>query len=245
VPLAALEAACASLRPARDLASALRREGAGRSRRGPVRVIAEVKQASPSRGVIRRDFAPAALAQAYAAAGAAAVSVLTDGPFFQGSLADLAAVRQAVCLPVLRKDFHVDAYQVWEARAAGADAVLLIAATLTDAALQALLALAQTLTLTALVEVHDRRELARAVAAGAAVIGINNRDLASFEVSLATTFDLLGDVPPEAVLVSESGIGRREDVVRLGEAGVDAVLVGEGLLREADVGAALRRLTGG
>ncbi|RPJ60063.1 MAG: indole-3-glycerol phosphate synthase TrpC [Acidobacteria bacterium] len=244
VPLGALQAACERLAPGRDFAAALRRDGGERRRRGAVRVIAEVKRASPSRGVIRREFPPAALARAYAAAGARAVSVLTDQPFFQGSLADLAVVREAVELPVLRKDFHVDGYQLWEARAAGADAVLLIVATLTDAALGALLTLARRLTLGALVEVHDRQELTRAVAAGAAVIGINNRDLATFEVSLAATFDLVPDVPASTVLVSESGIGQREDVVRLGEAGVDAILVGEALLREPDVGAALRRLTG-
>ncbi|MFB3816525.1 MAG: indole-3-glycerol phosphate synthase TrpC [Candidatus Methylomirabilales bacterium] len=241
-PLARLEAACAAAPPPRDLAAAIRRASGTPRRQGPIRVIAEVKKASPSRGVIRENFDPVALAQEYEKAGAHAISVLTDAPFFHGSLADLSAVRGAVGLPLLRKDFHVEAYQLWEARAAGADAVLLIVATLEDAALRDLLALARRLSLTALVEVHTGDELARALAAGAPVLGINNRNLATFEVALDTTFALLPRVPPDRVLVSESGIATAEDVRRLADAGADAVLVGEGLLRHADVGAGLRRL---
>lgn len=243
-PPARLEAACAAAPPPRDFAAAIRRASAAPRRQGWIRIIAEVKKASPSRGVIREDFDPVTLAQEYEKAGAHGISVLTDAPFFQGSLQDLAAVRDAVALPILRKDFHVEAYQVWEARAAGADAVLLIAATLADPALRELLALSRALSLTALVEVHTGDELERALAAGAQVIGINNRNLATFEVTLDTTFALLPRVPPDRVLVSESGIGTAEDVRRLAEAGADAVLVGEGLLRHADVGAALRRLAG-
>ncbi len=243
-PLPELQSACAGLPAPRDFCAAVRRAGGSPRRAGPIRVIAEVKKGSPSRGVIREDFVPAELAQAYEKAGAHAVSVLTDGPFFHGSLEDLAAVRVAVSLPILRKDFHVDPYQLWEARAAGADAVLLIAAALTDAALRDLLGLCRSLALAALVEVHTGDELARARAAGATLIGINNRDLRSFQVSLGTTFGLLPGVPAEAILVSESGISRPEDARALAEAGVDAILVGEGLLRHADVGEALRRLVG-
>ena len=209
-----------------------------------MRVIAEVKKASPSRGVIRPDFEPAAIARAYAEAGAAAISVLTDAPFFQGSLAHLAAVRRAVKVPLLRKDFHLDPYQLWEAREAGADAVLLIAAALGPSEIRDLLALSGEIGLAALVEVHTRPELATAIACGADLIGINNRNLQTFEVALETTFTLLSAVPDGAVLVSESGIGAPEEVARLAAAGADAILVGEGLLRHADVAAALRRLLG-
>jgi indole-3-glycerol phosphate synthase len=209
-----------------------------------VRVVAEVKKASPSRGVIRADFVPADLARAYVLAGAQAISVLTDEPFFQGRLADLDAARGAVDLPILRKDFHVDPYQLWEARAAGADAVLLIVATLSPPELTDLLGLSRELGLAALVEVHTRQELETALESGANLVGVNNRDLKSFEVSLETTFGLLPYVPSPVVLLSESGISRPEEVSRLAAAGVDGILVGEGLLRHADAGGALRRLLG-
>ncbi len=242
-PLAELRARCRDLPPTRDFLGALRRElGCTGRRRGAIRVVAEVKKASPSRGVIRRDFEPAALARAYAEGGAAAVSVLTDGPFFQGSLAHLETVRGAVDLPVLRKDFHVDPYQLWEARAAGADAVLLIVAALAPSEFRDLLGLSRDLGLAALVEVHTYQELAAALAGGARLVGINNRNLQTFEVTLKTTLDLLLFVPNEVVLVSESGIHAPEEVAKLAGAGVDAILVGEGILRHADVGQALRRL---
>jgi indole-3-glycerol phosphate synthase len=244
-PLSELEARCRHLPPTRDCLAALRRPAGTGRRSGPVRVIAEVKKASPSKGVIRQNFAPAELAQAYARAGAHAISVLTDEPFFQGSLEHLGAVRGAVNLPILRKDFHVEPYQLWEARTAGADAVLLIVAALSPTALQDLLALSKALTLSALVEVHTRQELETAWLAGAEIVGINNRDLKSFDVSLQTTFGLLPFVPAGVVLVSESGISLPEEVARLASAGVDAILVGEGLLRHADVGAALRNLVSG
>jgi indole-3-glycerol phosphate synthase len=243
VPLAELRARCRDLEAPRDFAGAVRRPpGAARRRTGPLAVIAEIKKASPSRGVIRPDFQPAALAAAYAAAGASAVSVLTDGPFFQGSLQDLAAVRQHVELPILRKDFHLDPYQLYEARAAGADAVLLIAAILTAAKIRDLLSLAGELGLAALVEAHDAEELEQALACGARIVGINNRDLRTFRVTLQTTFDLLSMVPADRALVSESGVLAAADARRLAEAGVDAILVGEGLLTHPDVGAALRAL---
>jgi len=245
VPLAEIQARCRGRAPARDFRCALRREaGQDTRRRGDLRVIAEIKQASPSRGVIRPGFDPVALAQAYGAAGAQAISVLTDAPFFQGSLDHLAAVRDAVEVPLLRKDFHVDPYQLWEARAAGADAVLLIVAALPAGQLQDLLGLSRELGLGALVEVHTRAELEVAVASGADLIGINNRDLQRFVVSLETTFALLPLVPDATVLVSESGITEPAQVARLTAAGADAILVGEGLLRHPDVGEALRRLRG-
>jgi indole-3-glycerol phosphate synthase len=203
-----------------------------------------VKKASPSKGVIRPDFVPVDLARAYAEGGADAISVLTDAPFFQGSLEHLAAVRSAVDLPVLRKDFHLDAYQVWEARAAGADAVLLILAAQGPAELGELLGLSRELGLAALVEVHTTAELETALESGVELLGINNRDLKSFEVSLETTFALLPRVPLGVILLSESGISRTEEVARLAAAGVDGILVGEGLLRHADVGQALRDLVG-
>jgi indole-3-glycerol phosphate synthase len=243
LPLAELRARCRDLAPPRDFLGAVRRPpGAACRRAGPLRVIAEAKKASPSRGIIRPDFQPAAIAAAYAAAGASAISVLTDGPFFQGSLQDLVAVRQRVDLPLLRKDFHLDPYQLYEARAAGADAVLLIVAALTPAEIGDLLGLAGDLGLAALVEAHSGAELDRALAAGAGIVGINNRDLRTFQVTLQTTFDLIPMVPPDCALVSESGVQAAADARRLAEAGVDAILVGEGLLKHADVGAALRAL---
>jgi indole-3-glycerol phosphate synthase len=245
VPLAELQARCRDRAPAADVRRALRREaGQGVRRRGAVRVIAEIKQASPSRGVIRPGFDPVALARDYAAAGAQAISVLTDAPFFQGGLDHLVAVRAAVEVPLLRKDFHLDPYQLWEARAAGADAVLLIVAALPVGQLQDLLGLSRELGLAGLVEVHTRPELEVAMASGADLIGINNRDLQRFAVSLETTFTLLPLVPDRIVLVSESGIAEPAQVTRLAAAGVDAILVGEGLLRHRDVGDALRQLCG-
>ncbi len=245
VPLSELKGRCRDAPPPRDFAGALRRVVDNNGRRaGPIRVIAEVKKASPSKGVIRPDYAPADLARSYARAGAQAISVLTDASFFGGSLDHLVAVREAVNLPVLRKDFHVEAYQLWEARAAGADAVLLIAAALQPAEFLCLMELSRELRLAVLAEVHARKELEMVLECGAEIVGINNRDLQSFEVSLETTLGLMPGVPPEVVLVSESGISRPEEVERLAAAGVDAILVGEGLLRHADVGNALRSLVG-
>jgi indole-3-glycerol phosphate synthase len=198
--------------------------------------------------VIRQDLDPVALARAYEASGAAAVSVLTDKHYFQGSLDDLRAVRESIDLPVLRKDFVLDPYQVYQARAAGADAVLLIVAALKDGELQALLHLAETLGMAALVEVHNASELERALevrsADGQPIIGVNNRDLRTFEVDLGTTERLRPQVPPELIFVAESGIHGRADVARLAVAGIDAILVGETLVRAPDVGAKVRELIG-
>lgn len=222
--------------PPRDFAAALRRPG--------LQVIAEVKRASPSAGVIRPDFDPPALAASYARGGAAALSVLTDLPHFQGTLGHLQAARAAVALPVLRKDFTLGPYHVFEARAAGADAVLLIVALLDDTALRDLLALARELRMAALVEVHDPPEVDRALAAGASLIGINNRDLRTFQTDLAQTETVLRHLPTREglTIVSESGIKTAADLRRLADLGVDAVLIGETLMRAPDPGAALAAL---
>lgn len=223
--------------PPRDLAAALRTTG-------PIRLIAEVKKASPSQGVIRPDFDPVAIARVYEAHGAAALSVLTDGPYFQGRLEDLCRVRAVAGIPVLRKDFIIDPFQVFEARAAGADAVLLIAECLDTAALAELHALICQLGMTPLVEIYRPENLARVVELGVGVIGINNRDLRTFEVDLGHTLRLREQVPADRILVSESGIRSRADALRLEAAGVHAMLVGESLMRQADIGQAVDRLLG-
>ncbi|HMN78231.1 MAG TPA: indole-3-glycerol phosphate synthase TrpC [Burkholderiaceae bacterium] len=224
----------------RDFAAALRaRIGVGQAA-----VIAEVKKASPSKGVLREHFVPAEIAASYAAGGAACLSVLTDAQFFQGSAAYLAQARAACTLPVLRKDFVIDAYQVAEARAMGADAVLLIVACLDDAQLADLEAQAHALGMAVLVEVHDGAELDRALALATPLVGVNNRNLRSFEVSLDTTLELRPRLPADRLLVTESGILARGDVQRLRRAGVDAFLVGEAFMRANDPGAALAALFG-
>ncbi len=235
-----LEDAARAAGPVRPLAAAL-----GRAPGAPVRVIAEIKRASPSAGPIRPGADPAAVAREYAAAGAAAISVLTDERFFDGHLRFLAAVRAAVGLPLLRKDFIVDPYQVVEARAAGADAVLLIAAALEPPALAGLLAEAARLGMDALVEIHRETEAEVALAAGARLIGVNHRDLATFTIDMDLTARLAPRLPAGAVLVAESGIRTAADVRRLGEAGAHAVLVGETLMRAPSPGAALAELLAG
>jgi indole-3-glycerol phosphate synthase len=236
VSTADLRALATDAPPPRDFAAALRQ-----SARRP-RAIAEVKRASPSAGPIRPGADPVAIAAAYEAAGAAAVSVLTDAPFFDGSLLHLAGVRARVGIPVLRKDFIVDEYQVWEARAYGADAVLLIAAALADPALAELREAVESLGMTALVEVHDEDEAARAVAAGARVIGVNHRDLKTFRMDMELFARVRPLFPPGTVGVAESGIKTPADVARLCAAGADAVLVGETLMRHPSPGDALREL---
>lgn len=210
-----------------------------------VAVIAEAKKASPSKGVIRSDFDPVAIAHSYLAGGAQALSVLTDVDFFQGSLSYIPAVRSAVPLPVLRKDFIIDSRQIREARAYGADAILLIAAILETSQIEEYLALATELGMDALVEVHDEHEAEKAVAAGSRLIGINNRDLRDFSMDLNTTFRLQKMIPPEIPLVSESGIRDFQDMKRLAEHGIRAALVGETLMRAADPAEALRVLVSG
>lgn len=205
-------------------------------------VIAEIKKASPSKGVLCEDFIPADIAQTYAEHGAACLSVLTDVQFFQGSIDFLKQARASCQLPVLRKDFIVDAYQVYESRAMGADAILLIAACLDDAQMAEFEAIAHRLDMAVLVEVHDALELARALKLKTPLLGINNRNLKTFEVSLDTTLALMRDVPANRLLVTESGIVSRDDVLRMGAAGVNAFLVGEAFMRAADPGEALAEL---
>jgi len=238
VPLAELAERCVALPSARGFAAALQAKlGAGLPA-----VIAEVKKASPSKGVIRPDFHPAQIAESYERGGAACLSVLTDVDFFQGADAYLQQARAACALPVLRKDFTVDAYQVYEARLLGADCILLIVAALDDAALAELSHLAMDLGMDVLVEVHDIDELERALQVGAPLVGINNRSLRTFEVSLETTLALRAAVPPDRLLVTESGIATPADVARMREHGVNAFLVGETFMRAPDPGAELARL---
>jgi indole-3-glycerol phosphate synthase len=231
-PLAQVMADAQAAPPARAFADALRRD--------TVALIAEVKRASPSKGLLVADFDPAAVSAVYATSGAACISVLTDERFFQGSLAYLQDVRAAASVPALRKDFTLAPYQVYEARAAGADAVLLIAAALADGALADLHALALELGMAALVEVHDAGELERALKLGARLVGVNNRDLKTFNVDMETTARLAALVPAEVTLVAESGIASADDVRRMGAVGADAVLVGEALMKAADMAAAAR-----
>jgi indole-3-glycerol phosphate synthase len=235
-PRAALEAMCKDLAAPRDFERALTPV------RGGVRLIAEVKKASPSRGVLAADLDPVGLASTYARHGADAISVLTDAKYFQGSLEILRQIRATVDVPLLRKDFTIDEYQLWEARAAGADAVLLIVAILAPPLLRDLAAAAKGLGLAALVECHTEAELEVALGAGSRIIGINNRDLGTFETRIETTLALLPRIPPGPVVVSESGFFGGADVRRVVDAGAHAVLVGEGLVRAADVAAKLREL---
>jgi len=212
-------------------------------RRAPA-VIAEIKKASPSKGVLREDFDPAGLAKQYERGGAAALSVLTDEPFFQGNLEHLGTARNATMLPALRKDFTLDEYHVVEAAAHGADAVLLIAAILEEQEIRDLREWAGRFRMAAIVEVHDQRELRTALAAGADIIGVNNRDLRTFEVTLETSLRLAEEIPEGVLKISESGIHSHGDIQRLEDAGFDAFLVGEHLLRAANPEAALRELLG-
>lgn len=207
-----------------------------------VSIIAEVKRASPSKGMIRPDLDVGLVAASYEKAGARAVSVLTEGRYFRGSLADLKAARQSCRLPLLRKDFIVDAYQVWEAADAGADAILLIVAALSETQLSGLYAEAGDAGVECLVEAHNRAELEAALAMGAAIVGINNRDLKTFEVNLDTSLELVKLIPGDVLAVAESGIRNRDDVSRLSEAGFHAVLIGEALMRSPDPGAKIRGL---
>ena len=236
-PLADLEARIAVQAAPLDFGASLRR--------GRVSVIAEVKKASPSQGLLCADFHPVQMAECYAAGGAAAVSVLTEVDHFQGKLTYLEDIKAAAGLegtPLLRKDFMFDPYQVYEARAFGADAILLIVAILDDTALAELSALAGSLGMQCLVEVHNEAELSRALVAGADIIGINNRDLRTFEVDIATTEKLAALIPAGHTIVSESGIRSRADIDRLGEGGVSAVLIGEALVTADDVATRLKEL---
>ncbi|HEX4870698.1 MAG TPA: indole-3-glycerol phosphate synthase TrpC [Nevskiaceae bacterium] len=240
-PADQLERAALAATPPRGFAAALRQKVAA----GEAGVIAEIKRASPSKGLIRAEFDPAWLARDYARGGAACLSVLTDVDFFQGADAHLQAARAACPLPVIRKDFLIDPLQILEARALGADCVLLIVAALADAALQALFRLARDLGMDVLIEVHDAVELARVRALnlpGPLLLGVNNRNLRSFETRLETTLDLLGAMPADAEVVTESGIAHPADVARMRAAGVQRFLIGESLMRQPSPGSALQAL---
>ena len=241
-PLAAVRADAESRVLTRDFTAALRAKISG----GQSAVIAEIKKASPSKGVLRDDFVPADIAQSYAdgdgTTSAACLSVLTDKQFFQGSVDFLKQARASCDLPVLRKDFMVDPYQIYESRAMGADAILLIAACLDDAQMTDLEAIARSLDMAVLVEVHDGAELDRALKLKTPLIGVNNRNLKTFEVSLDTTLTLMRDMPSDRMLVCESGIHTRDDVLRMGSAGVNVFLVGEAFMRADEPGQALAEL---
>ena len=235
-PMENLKGSAAAAPASRDFKAALDAEG--------LSLIAEIKKASPSAGVIRADFVPADIARAYERGGARALSVLTDKCYFNGSLDDLKAAREAVALPVLRKDFVLDEAQLYEARAAGADAVLLIARLLGQEELCGFVRVARSRGMATLVEAHEKRELAKALRSDTEIVGVNNRDLATFQVDLETTLRLADDVPEDMILVSESGIRTREDLGKLKDAGVDAVLVGELFMRAEDVEAEVRGMLG-
>jgi indole-3-glycerol phosphate synthase len=238
LPLAEMERRARAAPPARDFVGALRAKIAA----GRPAVIAESKRASPSKGLLRKDYDPAAIARSYERGGAACLSVLTDREYFQGAPEHLAAARAACTLPVLRKDFMLDAYQVYEARAMGADCILLIAAAIGLPLMQELESVALGLGMAVLVEVHDGAELERALQLGTPLVGINNRDLRTFETRLETTLQLQSRVSAPRIVVSESGIADKSDVLRLWREGVRAYLVGEALMRAADPGSALADL---
>ena len=235
VPLTKLEAEVINLPPTRNFRNAI-------TGSGTVKLIAEVKKKSPSKGIIREDFHPVSIAETYVKNGAAAISVLTDKHFFAGELDYLRAIRDTVDVPLLRKDFTIDPYHIYQARVAGADAILLIVAALTASQLRTFMDVADSLSLASLVEVHTPEELAIALDVDAQIIGINNRDLHTFHTDLATTFRLRDTIPVDRVVVSESGIYSREDVTKLQEAGVHAMLVGESLMRSPDIGQQVRLL---
>ncbi|MFM8253500.1 MAG: indole-3-glycerol phosphate synthase TrpC [Planctomycetota bacterium] len=237
-PESQLESALANIGPTRDFFGAL-------AARGPIKLIAEVKKASPSKGIIRPDFCPVDIATAYEKAGASCLSVLTDVEYFQGSLDYLAKIRAAVDVPLLRKDFILDRYQLLEARLAGADAVLLIAEILDDCRLRSLHQASIDLGLTPLVEIYEPANLPRVLDIGATLIGVNNRNLHTFEVDLNHCIRLRNQIPLDCVMVGESGIHGPDDVQRLANAGIDAILVGEHLMRQPDIGLAVRHLLHG
>ncbi|MEK7678856.1 MAG: indole-3-glycerol phosphate synthase TrpC [Deltaproteobacteria bacterium] len=229
-----------SAMPVRDFRAAV----IGKGKADDIRIIAEVKKASPSKGVIRDVFDPLALAKEYEANGASAISVLTEEKYFQGSLEYLRLIKEKTGLPVLRKDFIIDEYQIYEARSAGADAVLLIAAILDEKALKNFIWLTEALGMAALIEVHDEEEIKKALEAGASLIGVNNRDLKTFKVDINATIRLLPLVPKDKILVSESGLSAREEILMLKKAGASAFLIGTALVKEKDAGKKLRELLG-
>ena len=237
MPLDTLKRKIRDLPPTRDFRAAL-------STSNYIHLIAEVKKKSPSKGIIREDFDPVGIARTYAENGASAISVLTDREFFAGELTYLSAIREAVTIPLLRKDFTIDPYHIYQARLAGADAILLIVSILTLAQLREFTEIARSLGLAGLVEVHTKAELELALTGGAEIVGINNRDLKTFHTDIATTFHLRASLPTDKIVVSESGIDTHKDVVKLKGAGINAILVGESLMRSPNIGDKVRELLG-
>ncbi|MBI3353490.1 MAG: indole-3-glycerol phosphate synthase TrpC [Nitrospirae bacterium] len=241
LPLSELKARINDLPETKGFKNAVSR---GKIKDVQIRLIAEIKKASPSKGIIREDFNVQGLAWIYEENGASAISVLTEGKYFLGGIENLSMARKVVNIPILRKDFIFDAYQIYEARAFGADAVLLIASILDKTQIGEFLSLASDIGMDAIVEVHDKKELEKALQTRAEIIGINNRDLKTFKIDLNTTYNLLDEMPAGKVIVSESGINNRYDLVHLQKAGVDAALIGEALMREADIGKKIKELLG-
>ncbi len=237
VPLTILKSKLDKIPPTKDFRSAI-------SQSNGINLIAEVKKKSPSKGIIREDFDPIDIAEIYSENGAAAISVLTDVQFFDGRLDYLSSIQKVVDIPLLRKDFTIDEYHIFQARVAGADAILLIVAALTPSQLHEFMKIATSLSLASLVEVHTKAELEIALDVGAEIIGINNRDLKTFNTDIATTFQLLDSIPSDKVVVSESGIYTRADVAALEDAGVNAILVGESLMRSRNIGEKVQELIG-
>lgn len=237
VPLTKLKSELGNIPPTKDFKTAIAQSNG-------INLIAEVKKKSPSKGIIREDFDPIDIAEIYSENGAAAISVLTDVQFFDGRLDYLSSIQKVVDIPLLRKDFTIDEYHIFQARVAGADAILLIVAALTPSQLHEFMKIAASLSLASLVEVHTKAELEIALDVGAEMIGINNRDLKTFNTDIATTFQLLDSIPSDKVVVSESGIYTRADVAALEDAGINAILVGESLMRSKNIGEKVKELIG-
>lgn len=241
LPLSELKARINDLPDTKGFKNAIAR---GEKKESPIRVIAEIKKASPSKGIIREDINVQRIAWIYEEGGAAAISVLTEERYFLGSIENLLMTRKVVNIPILRKDFIFDAYQIYEARAFGADAVLLIASILDKMQIDEYYGLTSDLGMDALVEIHDKKGLEKALETRAEIIGINNRDLKTFKIDLNTTYRLMDEIPEGKVIVSESGINNRYDLIQLQKAGIDAVLIGEALMREKDIGKKIKELLG-
>lgn len=240
-PLSELKARIKDLPDTKGFKNAIARD---KEKDAPVRLIAEIKKASPSKGIIREDFNPQRIACIYQEGGASAISVLTEERYFLGSIDNLSVVRRVVSIPILRKDFIFDPYQIYEARAFGADAALLIAAILDRSQIDEYLGLLSDLNMDAIVEIHDKDELEKALQTKAEIIGINNRDLKTFKIDMGATYSLKSEIPEGKVVVSESGINNRYDIIQMQRAGIDAVLIGEALMREEDIGKKIKEFFG-
>ena len=241
LPLSELKARIKDLPDTRGFKKAVRR---GDKKESPIRLIAEIKKASPSKGIIREDFNPQRIAWIYEEAGASAISVLTEEKYFLGNIEYLSDVRNIVKIPILRKDFIIDPFQIYEARVFGADAILLIASLLDRIQIDEYIGLLSDMNMDAIVEIHDKKELDKALQTKAAIIGINNRDLKTFKTDIGTTYRLKDEIPQDRIIVSESGFNNRYDIVQMQKAGIDAVLIGTALMRENDIAKKIRELLG-